>query len=241
MQPAVPVEPPVAPVESQPSAPAESAAPAQAPVYPVYQQPVYVQPVSPLKGSNGVGVASFVMSMVSLVATIAVIAIISSIMDSVSSFYFSFSELQTLCTSGIVLAILALLVSIVGLILGIVGVARRNVKKGLALTGLIINGVELLGRLRRDRHDRRHHQRALLSAFPGTYSARLGSGPRDFIWKGKTSWIKIFGFSLRKCSAGPAAAARCTTDGGHAAANGRKRPFSAAFRMRAPCCAYCGA
>ena len=113
-------------------------------VYPVYQQPVYVQPVSPLKGSNGVGVASFVMSMVSLVATIAVIAIISSIMDSVSSFYFSFSELQTLCTSGIVLAILALLVSIVGLILGIVGVARRNVKKGLALTGLIINGVELL-------------------------------------------------------------------------------------------------
>ena len=50
MQPAVPVEPPVAPVESQPSAPAESAAPAQAPVYPVYQQPVYVQPVSPLKG-----------------------------------------------------------------------------------------------------------------------------------------------------------------------------------------------
>lgn len=81
---------------------------------------------------------------VSLVATIAVIAIISSIMDSVSSFYFSFSELQTLCTSGIVLAILALLVSIVGLILGIVGVARRNVKKGLALTGLIINGVELL-------------------------------------------------------------------------------------------------
>ena len=102
MQPAVPVEPPVAPVESQPSAPAESAAPAQAPVYPVYQQPVYVQPVSPLKGSNGVGVASFVMSMVSLVATIAVIAIISSIMDSVSSFYFSFSELQTLCTSGIV-------------------------------------------------------------------------------------------------------------------------------------------
>ena len=109
MQPAVPVEPPVAPVESQPSAPVESAAPAQAPVYPVYQQPVYVQPVSPLKGSNGVGVASFVMSMVSLVATIAVIAIISSIMDSVSSFYFSFSELQTLCTSGIVLAILALL------------------------------------------------------------------------------------------------------------------------------------
>ena len=66
MQPAVPVEPPVAPVESQPSAPVESAAPAQAPVYPVYQQPVYVQPVSPLKGSNGVGVASFVMSMVSL-------------------------------------------------------------------------------------------------------------------------------------------------------------------------------
>ena len=130
--------------ESQPSAPVESAAPAQAPVYPFYQQPVYVQPVSPLKGSNGVGVASFVMSMVSLVATIAVIAIISSIMDSVSSFYFSFSELQTLCTSGIVLAILALLVSIVGLILGIVGVARRNVKKGLALTGLIINGVELL-------------------------------------------------------------------------------------------------
>ena len=30
------------------------------------------------------------------------------------------------------------------LTLGIVGVARRNVKKGLALTGLIINGVELL-------------------------------------------------------------------------------------------------
>ena len=144
MQPAVPVEPPVAPVESQPAAPAESAAPAQAPVYPVYQQPVYAQPVSPLKGSNGVGVTSFVMSMVSLVATIAVIAIIASIMDSVSSFYFSFSELQTLCTSGIVLAILALLVSIVGLILGIVGVARRNVKKGMALTGLIINGVELL-------------------------------------------------------------------------------------------------
>lgn len=113
-------------------------------MYPVYQQPVYVQPVSPLKGSNGVGVASFVMSMVSLVATIAVIAIISSIMDSVTSFDFSFSELQTLCTSGIVLAILALLVSIVGLILGIVGVARRNVKKGMALAGLIINAVELL-------------------------------------------------------------------------------------------------
>lgn len=36
------------------------------------------------------------------------------------------------------------LLAIPGLILGIVGVARRNVKKGLALTGLIINGVELL-------------------------------------------------------------------------------------------------
>lgn len=34
--------------------------------------------------------------------------------------------------------------SIVGLILGIVGVARRNVKKGMALAGLIINAVELL-------------------------------------------------------------------------------------------------
>ena len=36
------------------------------------------------------------------------------------------------------------LLAIPGLILSIVGVARRNVKKGLALTGLIINGVELL-------------------------------------------------------------------------------------------------
>ncbi len=242
MQPAVPVELPVAPVESQPSAPVESAAPAQAPVYPVYQQPVYVQPVSPLKGSNGVGVASFVMSMVSLVATIAVIAIISSIMDSVSSFYFSFSELQTLCTSGIVLAILALLVSIVGLILGIVGVARRNVKKGLALTGLIISGVELLARLRRDRHDRRHHQRALLSAFPfGTYSARLGSGPRGFYLERKNVMDQNLRLLLRKCSAGPEAAARCTTDRRACCCKRAETAFSAAFRMRAPCCAYCGA
>ena len=141
LQPAVPVEPPVAPVEA-PAVP-ESAAPAQGPVYPVYQQPVYAQPVSPLKGSNGIGVTSFVMSMVSLVATIAVIVILGKLLDASNYFYMSFSDIETLCTSGIVLAILALLVSIVGLILGIVGVARRNVKKGMALTGLIINGVEL--------------------------------------------------------------------------------------------------
>ena len=132
---------------SRPSLPSNPSLPLR-PSLPLPRRPrytqVYVQPVSPLKGSNGVGVASFVMSMVSLVATIAVIAIISSIRDSVTSFDFSFSELQTLCTSGIVLAILALLVSIVGLILGIVGVARRNVKKGMALAGLIINAVELL-------------------------------------------------------------------------------------------------
>lgn len=36
------------------------------------------------------------------------------------------------------------LLAIPGLILGIVGVARRNVKKGMALAGLIINAVELL-------------------------------------------------------------------------------------------------
>ena len=145
-QPSAPAEP-AAPAE--PTAPVEPAAPVQdapqQPVYqqPVYQQPVYAAPVSPLKGKNSLGVASFVMSMVSLVAMISVFAIIGKLTNAVNYYYFSFSEVQTLCTSGIVLAILMLLVSVVGLILGIIGVARRNVKKGMALTGLIINAVEL--------------------------------------------------------------------------------------------------
>lgn len=104
----------------------------QQPVYqqPVYQQPVYQQaaPTGPRK--NGVGTAGFVLGLIALIFfAIGVIVFYAN----------PFAAAITL-----VMLIIALILSIPGLVLSIVGVCKRNAKKGLAATGLAFNAVTVI-------------------------------------------------------------------------------------------------
>ena len=92
------------------------------PVYqqPVYQQPVYQQPVyaaAPVveKRSNPFGIVGFILDLISLI----------------------------FCWIPFVGTFISWL-SIPGVILSIVGVARKDAKKGLAITGLILGVIALL-------------------------------------------------------------------------------------------------
>lgn len=124
------------PAYQEPAQPAVQPAQPEQPVYqepvqqPVYQQPVYQQaaPTGPRK--NGVGTAGFVLGLIALIF-FAIGAIV---------FYANpFAAPITL-----VMLIIALILSIPGLILSIVGVCKRNAKKGLAATGLAFNAVTVI-------------------------------------------------------------------------------------------------
>ena len=119
------------PAYQEPAQPAVQPAQPEQPVYqePV-QQPVYQQaaPTGPRK--NGVGTAGFVLGLIALIF-FAIGAIV---------FYANpFAAPITL-----VMLIIALILSIPGLILSIVGVCKRNAKKGLAATGLAFNAVTVI-------------------------------------------------------------------------------------------------
>lgn len=134
------------PAYQEPAQPAVQPAQPEQPVYqepvqqPVYQQPVYQQPVYQQPGyqqaaptgprKNGVGTAGFVLGLIALIF-FAIGAIV---------FYANpFAAPITL-----VMLIIALILSIPGLILSIVGVCKRNAKKGLAATGLAFNAVTVI-------------------------------------------------------------------------------------------------
>ena len=92
----------------------------QQPEQPVYQQPVYQQPVyaaAPVveKRSNPFGIVGFILDLISLI----------------------------FCWIPFVGTFISWL-SIPGVILSIVGVARKDAKKGLAITGLILGVIALL-------------------------------------------------------------------------------------------------
>ena len=104
----------------------------QQPAYqqPVYQQPVYQQAAPTGPRRNGVGTAGFVLGLIALIFfAIGVIVFYAN----------PFAAPITL-----VMLIIALILSIPGLILSIVGVCKRNAKKGLAATGLAFNAVTVI-------------------------------------------------------------------------------------------------
>ena len=113
---------PFAPQEPTPAPqqPVVPPAPPVQPEQPVYQQPVYQQPVyaaAPVveKRSNPFGIVGFILDLISLI----------------------------FCWIPFVGTFISWL-SIPGVILSIVGVARKDAKKGLAITGLILGVIALL-------------------------------------------------------------------------------------------------
>lgn len=84
---------------------------------PQYQQPVRYQPAEPEKGHNGAGGTGFAFGIVTLIL--------------------SFFTLGMNYVSGSVFAILALIFAIPGLVCSIVGLAKKNATKALAIIGLI--------------------------------------------------------------------------------------------------------
>lgn len=119
----------------------------QPPVYPQYQQPAYsqqqyAQPYAqqqPGLRANGVGIAGFVLGVIAFVLAIigwlfftAVAGTTSYLPDLAAALMALFSML-----------IVAMLPGVPGFILGLVGICRKGVKKGLAIAGFILNTLTL--------------------------------------------------------------------------------------------------
>ncbi|EXX91672.1 hypothetical protein BG53_08740 [Paenibacillus darwinianus] len=118
--------------------------PGMTPVDPVVTEP-------PARKQSGLGIASFIIGIVCMFALIASIAIATaSVMDFVSpdgTFDESMMESQgmgALMTVAIV-GMGSLALSFAGLILGIIGCVQKNRRKTLAIIGLILNGLLLVG------------------------------------------------------------------------------------------------
>lgn len=103
---------------------------------------------------SGLGIASFVISMCAVGALIAFFYLIISTMDTfIADFGIDLSvnpdlaleilldEARWLLAVVATLGVLIFFAPLIGLVFGIIGLATKETKKGLSLTGTIINGL----------------------------------------------------------------------------------------------------
>ena len=88
---------------------------------------------------NGVGITSFILAMLNIVFWLIVVIFSAIMADQVMN-----EEDPAVMLMGL-LVIVAFVTTITGIILGIIGSAMSNRSKGMAVTGLIINILLLVG------------------------------------------------------------------------------------------------
>lgn len=107
----------------------------QQPTYqqPVYQQPVYQRPLQP--AGNGCATASLVLSILALSFIVLAVLLVSVRNEAAAVF-------------AVMMIVATPILALVGVSLGIPGVilgAKRKARLGVAITGLILSSVTLLG------------------------------------------------------------------------------------------------